>query len=64
MIFGDDSDMTPPKNLRELLLGNAYQRRYATWDQAERGHAEAVEHARRLVEAADAVWQLKTSNEQ
>jgi hypothetical protein len=59
MIFGADADMTPPTNLRELLLGSDYQRRYATWDEAEKGHAEAVEHARRLLaraEAATGTW--------
>lgn len=61
MIFGHDEDAAPPPtNLRELLLGNQYQRRYSTWDEAEKGHAEAVEHARRLVEAADATWRLAT----
>lgn len=31
---------------------DTYQRRYATWDEAEKGHAEAVEHARHLVNEA------------
>lgn len=55
VVLGDDSDMKPPTNLRELLLGNQYQRRYATWDEAEQGHDAAVEWARQRVAEADAV---------
>lgn len=64
MIFGADADMTPPTTLRELLLGRDYQRRFATWDEAQKGHADAVEHARRLVAEADAAIKFKTESEQ
>lgn len=46
MIFVDD-DSDP----RGLDFGGEYQKRYATWEEAEAGHAEAVA----LVEAALAV---------
>jgi hypothetical protein len=32
-----------------------HQRRYATWDQAERGHAEAVAEARKAGAQVDAI---------
>lgn len=39
MIFGDNED--------------EYQERYSTWDEAEKGHARAVEHAKELLAKAD-----------
>jgi hypothetical protein len=49
----------PPILFETMIFGadeyDSYLNRYSTWDEAEKGHAEAVEHARQLLAKADAM---------
>jgi hypothetical protein len=52
------SDKGDPLLFETMIFGgplDQYQRRYATWDQAERGHAEAVAEARKAIAQLDAI---------
>ena len=54
--FSSNPD-APPILFETMIFGGAdgeqYWKRYASWDEAERGHAAAVEAARVIVAAAD-----------
>lgn len=49
-------DLNDPPILFETMIRNIddddYQERYSTWDEAEKGHARAIEHARGLLAKA------------
>jgi hypothetical protein len=61
MVFGGEPKIVLGREITPDFKG--YQERYATWEEAEAGHAKAVEWAKQQLAAVDASVQLKTSSD-
>lgn len=63
MVFGGEE----PRIIMGRDMGDfreSYQERYASWDEAQAGHARAIEWARQRIAEADAAIKFKAGSDQ